>query len=441
MPILRILCLNIGQRRPEDEMPKWGSYFGPIPNVERKHMNKGALAGIRIADFSWAWAGSYATELLAFLGAEVIKIESMRRPDHTRIRAFTTGQLFESLDQSYVFNHINLNKTSIRINLSKAKGIDLAKRLVGMSDVVAQNMRPGVMDRLGLGYEALKEVKSDIIYLSSSTRGSSGPEKGYAGYAPNFGALGGISYITGYENGPPSYMRGEMDLLSAITGTFAVLAANHHRLETGEGQHIDLSSSEAINSLIGEILVDYTMNGRVQSPQGNQDEIMAPHNCYRCKGEDKWVSIAISDEEEWGAFCKAMGHPPWSAEQRFSTALDRWENQEEMDGFIEKWTTNYTHYEVMEILQNAGVAGIPSFNAEELMNDPHLAERNCWQEVDHPVMGKQAVVAPPWRLSDTPARITGPAPLFGEHSLSVFQELLGLSSEEIAGLEEEEVIY
>ena len=404
-------------------------------------MENGALSGIRIADFSWAWAGSYATELLAFMGAEVIKIESMQRPDHTRLRAFTTGQVFESLDQSYVFNHINLNKQSIRLNLSKTKGIELAKRLVSISDITAQNMRPGVMDRLGLGYEALKQVKPDIIYLSSSARGCTGPEKGYVGYAPNFGAFGGISYITGYTDGQPNYMRGEMDLISAITGTYAVIAAIHHRTDTGEGQHIDVSSSEAISALIGEVLIDYTMNGRVQSRKGNRDEAMAPHNCYRCKGDDSWISIAISTEKEWNSFCKVIGSPPWVRDKKFSTIKDRLQNQEELDGLVEEWTINYSSQEVMEILQQAGVAAIPSFNSKQLYRDPHLGERQCWEEIEHPVTGRHTVYAPPWKFSETPAKINRSAPLFGEHTHQIYQELLGLSKEEIERLEEEKVIY
>lgn len=404
-------------------------------------MDNGALSGIRIADFSWAWAGSYATELLGFMGAEVIKIESMQRPDHTRLRAFTTGQVFESLDQSYVFNHINLNKLSIRLNLSKDKGIELAKRLVSISDVTAQNMRPGVMDRLGLGYEALKQVKEDIIYLSSSARGSIGPEKGYIGYAPNFGAFGGISSITGYTDGPPNYMRGEMDLISAITGTFAVIAAIHHRMDTGEGQHIDLSSSESISALMGEVFIDYTMNEKIQVRKGNKDEVMAPHNCYRCKGNDKWISIAISTEEEWNSFCKTIGSPAWTHDKKFSTGKDRLQNQEELDGLVEEWTINYSPREVMEILQKAGVAAIPSFDSEELYKSSHLNERQCWEEIEHPVTGKHTVYAPPWKLSDTPAKITRSAPLFGEHTHQIYQELLGLSEEEIERLEEEKVIY
>ncbi|MFC1954185.1 CaiB/BaiF CoA transferase family protein, partial [Chloroflexota bacterium] len=244
-------------------------------NKERQ----GILQGLRVTDFCWAWAGSHATELLALLGAQVIKIESMKRVDGTRKQAFTTGQQFSGVDDSSVFNDLNLGKLSVKLNLSQPKAIELAKRLVSLSDVVMQNMRPGVMERLGLGYEVLKEVKTDIIYLSSSACGATGPEREYVGYAPNFAALGGISHITGAPDSEPAYMGGEVDLLSAITSTFAILTALNHHIMTGEGQHIDLSSTEAISVLIGDVLMDYLTNGKVETRKGNFDESMAPHNC------------------------------------------------------------------------------------------------------------------------------------------------------------------
>ncbi|MFC2006487.1 CaiB/BaiF CoA transferase family protein [Chloroflexota bacterium] len=408
---------------------------------DRSKEGQGPLQGIRIADFSWAWAGSHATELLVFMGAQVIKIESMKRIDATRQQAFTTGQQFSDINESPVFNDINLGKLSIKLNLSQPKAIELAKKLVSISDVTAQNMRPGVMERLGLGYDVLKEVKPDIIYLSSSSRGVTGPERGYAGYAPNFAALGGISHITGTPDSGPAFWAGEIDLISATTSTFAVLAALNYRLKTGEGQHIDLSSSEAISVLIGDVLMDYLVNGRVQTRKGNLDESMAPHNCYRCKGEDKWISIAIAADEEWEALCKVLGNPVWAKEQRFLTASNRWQNQEELDSLIEKWTSDYSPYEVMEMLQKAGIAAMPSFNAEELFNNPHLNYRQCWTKVTHPVLGEQSVLTPPWKLSDTPAKVSSAAPLLGQHSNYVFKELLGLSDDEISLLEEEEIIY
>lgn len=402
---------------------------------------QGLLQGVRVADFSWAWAGAHATELLAFMGAEVIKIESMRHLDFARVMSFTTAQSFENIDGSSVFNDINLGKLSIRLDLSQPKAIELAKKLVSTSNIVVQNMRPGVMDRLGLGYEALKKVKPDIIYLSSSARGAIGPERKYSGYAPNFAASSGISYITGTPDSEPAFLAGEVDLISAATSTLAILAALNCHLDTGAGQHIDLSSSETISVLIGEVLMDYIVNGRVQTSRGNLDEFMAPHNCYRCKGEDEWISIAVATDGEWDALCNVLNDHCWTKEQRFLTASARWQNQEEIDSLIEQWTMNYSHYEIMDIFQRAGVAAIPCFNAEEMFTNSHLKHRQCWMKVVHPVLGEQTVVAPPWKFSATPAKISSPSPLLGQHSNYVFGELLGLTGDEIKLLEEEGIIY
>ncbi|UCC59450.1 MAG: CoA transferase [Dehalococcoidia bacterium] len=400
-----------------------------------------ALEGVRIADFCWLWAGAYATDLLAFLGAEVIKIESMARPDPSRNMTLTIGQAFEGVDHSPIFNAINLNKLSVRINLKQPQGVELAKRIIGISDVVSQNMRPGAMDNIGLGYDVLKELKPDIIMLSSSAFGSEGPLRRYGGYAPSFACYSGLAHLTGYSDGLPNPLTGSIDLMSATTSAFAIIAALNHRQHTGQGQYIDLSSVESLAIFAGDALMEYIMNGRVQSRNGNHDRIMAPHNCYRCKGEDKWVSIAVATDEEWRALCGAAGHPEWVNDERFADAYSRWENEKELDETISGWTINYTHYEVTEMLQNAGVAAMPSFSNEEIFSDPHFKERGLAVDVEHPAIGKQTVLGPPWRLSETPARVTKSAPLIGEHNDYVFKELLGMSGEEIERLTAEEIIY
>jgi len=399
------------------------------------------LHGIRVADFTWAWAGPYGTMLLALMGAEVIKIESSSRLDHTRVRSLAAGPTFGGPDHAWIFNELNLNKLSITLDLGQPKAVELAKRLVKVSDVAVQNFRAGVMDRLGLGYSSLMEVKPDIIMLSSSAVGGTGPERQYVGFAPTFSALGGLAHITGFPDSPPIPVMGSSDLRSATTAAFAILAAIYHRTVTGEGQHIDMSSRETITALVGGSILEYVMNQRSPSRQGNRDETMAPHNCYPCRGENKWVSIAVATEEEWQALRLAMGNPRWAEEERFSDTYTRWHNQEELDRLIAEWTINYTHYEVMEKLQKVNVAAVPSFRGDELFSDPHLKERGFSEVVEHPLMGRRAVTGPPWKLSSTPAKVSRHGPLLGEHNHYVFSELLGLSEEEVKKLVAEKVIY
>jgi benzylsuccinate CoA-transferase BbsF subunit len=404
-------------------------------------MNNDALKGLRIADFSWVWAGPLTTMLLAFMGAEVIKIESRKRLDQMRQGSITTGDSFSDFNASPIFNNANLNKKSVTIDLSRPEGTELAKKIVAVSDLTIENMRPGVMDKLGLGYKDLVKVKPDIIMLSASGFGSSGPYREYAGYAPIFAAFGGLAYLTGYEDGEPNTMSGVMDLRVGTVSAFALLAALIHRQKTGEGQYIDLSSSECISALVGPQLMEYTMNKRSPFRSGNQDSIMAPHNCYRCKGNDKWISIAVATDEEWNAMCRAMGNPAWTRDEAFTDIYSRWKNRTKLDELIGKWTINYTHYEVMELLQSSGVAAMPSFSAEEILSDPHVKARGLINEVQHPVLGKKVVINPSWKHSETPARIHKASPLLGEHNGEVFGDLLGMSEEEVKKLEAAQIIY
>lgn len=404
-------------------------------------MNHDALKGIRVADFSWVWAGPLATLLLSFMGAEVIKIESRKRIDQTRHGSITTGDSFSNFDASPIFNNANLNKKGVTIDLSRPEGAELAKRIVAVSDVAIENMRSGVMDKLGLGYKELVKVKPDIVMLSSSGFGSSGPYREYAGYAPIFAAFGGLAHLTGYEDGAPNTMSGVMDLRVGTVSAFAILAALIHRQKTGEGQYIDVSSTECISTLVGPQLMEYTMNKRSPQRTGNQDAIMAPHNCYRCKGNDKWISIAVATDEEWNALCRVMGDPAWTREEDFSDGVSRWKHRAKLDEHMGRWTINHTHYEVMEMLQRAGVAAMPSFNAEEILSDPHIKARGVIGEVDHPVLGRKVVLNPSWKHSETPARIHKASPLLGEDNEEVFGGLLGMSKEEMKKLEEQQIIY
>lgn len=404
-------------------------------------MFKDALKGIRVADFSWIWAGPYAASLLAYMGAEVIKIESRSRIDQTRKGTIMDTDNFDGLNYSPTFNNANLNKKGVSLDISTPEGAELAKRIVAECDIVVSNMRPGKMEKLGLGYEDLKKVKSDLIMIESSGFGCTGPYREFAGFAPIFASFGGLAYVTGYEDGEPNVMSGVQDLRAGTLSAFILLAALVNRQNTGEGQYIDLSSSECLSTLIGPELMEFTMNHRSAFRHGNEDAIMAPHGVYRCKGEDKWISIAVANDAEWNALCSVMGNPEWSSHPDYSDAYGRWKNRKEIDHKIESWTVNFTHYKLMEQLQSVGVAAMPSFDAKEILNDPHTKERRLFTEVNHPKIGSQVVMNPAWKFSETPARLYKAGPLMGENNEEIFGGMLHMTAEEIEQLKEKKVIY
>jgi crotonobetainyl-CoA:carnitine CoA-transferase CaiB-like acyl-CoA transferase len=404
---------------------------------------RGPLFGVRVVDFSVHAAGPFAGLMLAELGAEVIKIESAARLDITRRPHTMYGKPPSSFEQ------VNANKLSVTLNLKESRAVELALELVRISDLVLENFRPGVMDRLGLGYPRLREVKPDIIMVSLSANGQTGPERRYAGYAPMFAALGGLGHLTGYPDGPPVELRHAMDHTGGMMATFcavAALCAKTLHSSTGQeefspGQHVDVSVRDLATSFIGPALLDYAMNQRENFRQGNRDDAMSPYGVYRCQGDDAWVSIAIGSEAEWLGLVRTLGNPAWARDNKFGDAYQRWLNQDELDRHLEEWTARLSPQEVTRRLQQAGVAAFPSLSADQLMSDPHLLARNAFPTVEHPDKGRQRAVAPPWRFSKTPARIDRWTPDLGEHNIEVFHGLLGLSLEEIKALEEARVIW
>jgi benzylsuccinate CoA-transferase BbsF subunit len=402
------------------------------------------LAGYRILDFGTAFASPMAAHLLADMGAEVIKIESHTRLDGLRLGRPIVGEDIAGGDRGEwpeyqpVFHGLNRSKLGVTVNIKHAEGVALLKHLVRLSDVVINNFSPGVMERAGLGYEALRAEKPDLIYVSLPAAGESGPQRDIVTYAPVIAALAGISSLVGYSAAREDFV-GTLqvafcDAVGALHAVVATLAALRHRQVTGEGQAIDISQWEAAAGLLGEGLLDYMMNRRVLSPVGNAHPTMAPHNNYRCAGEDAWVAIAVRSEDEWQAFCRAAGHPEWATDARFADAYRRLRHRDELDAAVTEWTSQHTPYEVMEILQSAGVAAMPVMNLEDQFRDAHLRAREIHLESEHPKVGLEYLHGIPWRLSDTPGRIRRPAPLLGEHNQYVFGELLGLPEAEIQRL-------
>ena len=405
---------------------------------------RGPLSGVRVADFSVHAAGPFAGVMLAELGAEVIKIESAARLDITRRPHTMYGKPPSSFEQ------VNANKLSVTLNLKEPRAVELALELIRISDLVLENFRPGVMDRLGLGYPRLREIKPDIILVSLSANGQTGPESRYAGYAPMFAALGGLGHLTGYPDGPPVELRHAMDHSGGMMAAFcavAALCAKSLHPSKGQagfsrlGQHVDVSVRDIATSFMGPALLDYAMNHREALRQGNRDEAMAPHGVYRCRGDDAWVSIAIGSEEEWFGLVRALGNPAWARNDRFGDAYQRWLHQAELDRRLEAWTVQFSPQEVTQRLQREGVAAFPSLSADQLMNDPHLLAREAFPTVEHPDKGRQRAVAPPWRFSETPARVDRWTPDLGEHNIQVFHGLLGLSLGEVKALQAARVIW
>ena len=397
------------------------------------------LKGYRIVDFGWVWAGTLLGSILAYYGAEVIKMESRRRLDGMRF-----GKVFElgdELEKNPNFHNLNRNKLSATLNMSKDEGVELIKKLVKKSDIVIENFSPGAMERRGLDYQSLTKVKPDIIMLSLSPMGQHGPLSKLVTYAPIISALSGIDSLVGYpDEFPIGFRHAYADVVASLCGLFAILAAVRHHARTGEGQYIDLAQGESVIPAMIEPVMDYQMNNRVWGPQGNTSQTMAPHGIYPCAGDDKWVSIAVKTDEEWQNFCQALGNPAWAKEDKFSDFTQRIANAKELDKHVSKWTSQYGDYEATEILQNAGVAAAPVLTTEDIFLDPHFNERKVFVDVEHPVTGGSVLYNVPWKISETEGSWRH-APLLGESNDYVFGEILGLSKEEIKRLTDEEVIY
>ncbi len=401
------------------------------------------LEGIRVTDATNSWSGPYTAQLLASMGAEVIKVESIQYLDTWRGGGTRTMEGENLWERSPLWNSVNADKLGITLDLSRTRGAEIFKRLVKVSDVVAENYTPRVMKNFGLDYAALNEVNPRIIMISLPAHGSKGPWQDYPGYAASIEQMAGIPQLTGYPDGPPKMSgAGFTDPIAGVNGMIAVMLALLFRQVTGKGQYIDLSQIEAVTCLIGDAIIDRSVNERVQPRRGNRHPSMAPHGCYRCRGEDLWVDIAVSSDEEWRQFCKAIGSPAWANEDRFASSMSRWHNQDELDRLIEEWTIRHGHYEVMHTLQNVGVAAGAVLTSAELLTDPHIKERGTFQVVERAIVGAHPYPVPsaPMRLSESPVNIRRPAPLLGEHNNHILGELLGMSPEEIQGLADDQII-
>jgi crotonobetainyl-CoA:carnitine CoA-transferase CaiB-like acyl-CoA transferase len=344
-------------------------------------------------------------------------------------------------NRSGSFNEHNRNKLAIALDLKKPAGVDVFKRLVAKSDVVIDNFSFGVMARLGLGYDDLRAIKPDIIALSMPAFGNTGPERGYIGYGPVQEQLSGVTSITGYEGGDPletGFYYG--DPSAGLQAAGAIMVALWARQRTGEGQQVDLSQRETLVSFLGEMLLDYQMNGRTLAPRGNRDDSMAPQGVYACRGEDSWIAISCRDDAEWGRLCQTMGRPELAYDTRFHDLLARHRNHDALDAILTDWTRQHEHLALTRCLQDQGVAAAAVLNHQELLENEHFRARGYFETVTHPEAGTHDYHGMTWKLSGTPGRIRFPAPLFGQDNERILRDLLGCPADEVAELERALVI-
>ncbi len=396
------------------------------------------LEGVRVVDLTMVWAGPFGTRLLGDYGAEVIKVEAPRQWDLMRSLGFQPRDLERWYNKAAYFNHNNRNKLSLTLDLRSPRGRDLLLRLCAISDVLVENFRADVMDSLGLGVEAVLQANPRLLYVSMPGHGKSGPERDYVAFGTNVEQLAGIVSLSGYEDGEPmktGFSYGDPMAGTALVG--AVASGLWRREQTGQGGYIELAQRENLTMFVGGELVAYSMSGELAVPMGNHHPTLAPHNRYRCAGEDSWIVIACEDDAQFAALCAVVGAPELATEPRFATNSARKTNEDDLDAIIQAWTARWGHYEAMHLLQACGVPAGAALSVPELVADPHLRARGAWVEHTHPDAGTWEMEAPPWRLPRTPAHIRLPAPGFGQHNHYVLRGLLGLSEAEVQSLYDE----
>jgi crotonobetainyl-CoA:carnitine CoA-transferase CaiB-like acyl-CoA transferase len=405
---------------------------GTRPRDERAPRG-GPLQGVRVLEVTKIWAGPYTGKLLSFLGAEVIRVESYDSLDATR--AFGN----KDINDAPGFQAINPGKYSVQLSMKGEEGRRLVRELAKVSDIFIENLRPGAAQRMGLGYEALRAAKRDIIAVSMSMHGNEGPLSYQTGYAPCFSALAGICHMAGYEGGPPVLLNQRYgDSSYGTAAAYAAVIALLHRRRTGEGQFVDVSAVESLTAMLGDSFMEYFVTGQVPERQGARHPEMAPHGLYPCT-DGEWISVAVQTDEKWRALCEAMEQPALAA--RYPDLRSRRQNVRELDDKLAAWTRNQSARALSGELQRRGVAAFKSLNAIDLVSDETLWQREFYSHVTDRAQRSIPIVGAPWRMSATPPSMGRAAPRLGEQNDYVLGELLGLSTEQRQRLVAEKVIY
>lgn len=392
-------------------------------------------------DLTRGWAGPIGGRFMADFGAEVIKIEM---PTGRGLASVDPPQPLKYMrvvhaaypnndpgDEPYnrygAFNEYHRNKLSLTLDLTSEECKEIFRNLVLISDVVLENYSARVMRNFGFDYPSLKKLNPTIIMVSMPGLGTYGPQSHFVSYGSDIEPNAGITQLMGYpDSGPMRHGEAYADPSAGVHAAQAMLSALFYRRRNGKGQYVDLAQSESMIGLVGEYILSYSMNREEPKRVGNRHPVYAPHGCYRCKGDDKWVAISVSNDGEWHSFCQVLGNPGWARDEKFADNESRWHNQDELDSQISEWTADKDYKEVMHTLQSKGIAAAAVYTNQDVAEDPHLKERGYLWDVPHAKAGNQTFLGAPFQLSRTPVVLHRPAPLLGEHNTYVVTDLLGM---------------
>jgi benzylsuccinate CoA-transferase BbsF subunit len=400
----------------------------------------GVFDGLKVLELGAGAAGPVATRYFADQGATVVRVESSRRPDFLRTIHLTRDNP-HGLDGSPMFVLMNPNKKSVSIDMSKPEGVELVKKLVAWADVVSENFSPKAMTKWGLDYENLRKIRPDVVMVSSCLFGQTGPQRMYPGFGGQGSALCGFNHMTGWPDREAVGPHGTItDSLSPRYVALLITAALFHRRRTGEGQYIDVSQVETGVYSLSEMIVRCSATGEVLSRAGNRDETCVPHGVYPCAGDERWIAVAVSSDDEWTRLCSALGDDEPARDARFATVAARRENESVLDERLAELTEPFDAYELMERLQAAGVQAGVVQRADDVNRDPQLAHRGHFQNLEHVHLGEMRFEHYGIQLSENPRQLRSPGANLGEHNDEVLRGFLGLGDDEIRELEAREIL-
>jgi crotonobetainyl-CoA:carnitine CoA-transferase CaiB-like acyl-CoA transferase len=397
---------------------------------------------VRVLDLSMGWAGPLVGQMMAEMGAEVVKVEDTEHFDWWRGSLSVAPPEMQPIERASVFNTANRGKLGVTLDLANPRGVELVKRLAAVADILIENYSPGVMDRFGLDYATLAAINPRLIMISMPSFGSTGPQCKARGYGNTVEAMAGVTGLAGYEDSEQRYTLSNAlgDPVGGLHGTFALMAAWHERSRTGRGQWIELAQVEALIPFVGEAIIESQFTGKAPPARGNRHREHAPHGIYKCSGDNAWLALACEGDGDWRAAAAALGVAHLADDARFARAADRKSNEAALDAELNRALAAIELDDAVNRLTDARLLAAPVNPAPAVLADPQIAVREYFVAIDRAVVGTHLYPGAVARLSETPLDASRAAPLLGEHNREVFRRLLGMSDAEVAALENDGVI-